>query len=66
MFSVCDLVLVNKIDAVALFDFDFKAFDARVRAIKPEIDIINVSAKTGEGFQAVANWISDKAQSVIK
>jgi hydrogenase nickel incorporation protein HypB len=66
MFSVCDLVLVNKIDAAALFDFDFKEFETRVRAIKPGIDIIKVSAKTGEGFQAVANWISDKAQSVVK
>jgi hydrogenase nickel incorporation protein HypB len=59
MFSVCDLVLVNKIDAVALFDFDFDAFDARVKAIRPDIDIIKVSAKTGEGFDAVAAWIEN-------
>jgi hydrogenase nickel incorporation protein HypB len=62
MFSVCDLVLVNKIDTAELFDFDFDAFEARVRNIRPDIDIIPVSAKTGEGFPAVAEWI----ESMVK
>jgi hydrogenase nickel incorporation protein HypB len=57
MFEVSDLVLINKIDAVSMFDFDFEAFEQRVRTIKPGIDIIRVSAKTGEGFDAAAEWI---------
>jgi hydrogenase nickel incorporation protein HypB len=65
MFSVCDLVLVNKIDAAALFDFDFDAFETRVREIKPDMDILQVSAKTGEGFDAAALWIARAAEAVI-
>jgi hydrogenase nickel incorporation protein HypB len=66
MFSVCDLALVNKIDAAALFDFDFDAFETRVKAIKPDMDILRVSAKTGEGFDDVASWMERAAGDVMK
>ncbi|MDR1028968.1 MAG: hydrogenase nickel incorporation protein HypB [Clostridiales Family XIII bacterium] len=59
MFSVADLLLINKIDCLGLFDFDLDAVCARARALNPGIAVIAVSAKTGEGFDAVADWIRD-------
>jgi hydrogenase nickel incorporation protein HypB len=58
MFSVCDLLIINKIDTVSLFDFDFEAAEARARAINPAIEIIKISAKTGEGIDKIVNWIA--------
>jgi hydrogenase nickel incorporation protein HypB len=57
MFEVVDLVLVNKMDAAALFDFDLGAFEARVRRLNPKALILPVSAKTGEGFGPWIEWI---------
>ncbi|MDR0852030.1 MAG: hydrogenase nickel incorporation protein HypB [Clostridiales Family XIII bacterium] len=56
MFSKVDLLLINKIDTISLFDFDFDAVEARVRKRNPGIKIMKVSAKTGEGFDEVAAW----------
>lgn len=55
MFTVSDLMLVNKIDAAPVFDFDLEAAGARARALNPKIRIYPVSALTGEGFDAVAD-----------
>jgi hydrogenase nickel incorporation protein HypB len=59
MFSVCDLLLINKIDTLGLgvFDFDMAAVRERAAAIHPAIEVLAVSAKTGEGFDLVAAWI---------
>jgi hydrogenase nickel incorporation protein HypB len=56
MFTEVDLLLINKIDTVSLFDFDFDAVRERVRKLNPGVKIIDVSAKTGEGFDEVADW----------
>lgn len=55
MFTVSDLMLVNKIDAAPVFDFDLEAASARAWALNPKIRIYPVSALTGEGFDAVAD-----------
>jgi hydrogenase nickel incorporation protein HypB len=57
MFSVADLLLINKIDCLSMFDFDTKAVRERAAALNPDITVIEVSAKTGEGFEQVADWI---------
>ena len=57
MFEKADVVLVNKIDALEVFDFDMDRFTEYVRMRNPEADIIPVSAETGEGFDAAADWI---------
>ncbi|MBL8967678.1 MAG: hydrogenase nickel incorporation protein HypB [Spirochaetaceae bacterium] len=57
MFSMVDVLLVNKIDAMAFFDFDMEALEERVRRLNPKVRIIPVSAKTGEGVGAWADWI---------
>lgn len=57
MFSIVDVVLINKIDAIANFDFDFKKVEERVKKLNPNIKVIPISAKTGEGIDEWVNWI---------
>ncbi|MFA6506111.1 MAG: hydrogenase nickel incorporation protein HypB [Treponemataceae bacterium] len=57
MFSVCDVLLINKIDAAAFFDFKIDACVERVRALNPGIKIFPISAKTGEGMDAWISWL---------
>ena len=54
MFTVSDVMLVNKIDTAAVFDFDLAAASERAKKLNPEIQIFPVSAETGEGFDVVA------------
>lgn len=57
MFEVVDVLLVNKIDTVSFFNFDFEALRERVTKLNPDIKIIPISAKTGEGIPAWAEWL---------
>ena len=62
MFTVADVLLVNKIDAAACFDFDLERFTQRVHALRPGIPIFPISAKTGEGVEAWCNWLREQVQ----
>ena len=57
MFSVCDLLLVNKIDYLSLSDFDMAALRKRVLALNPRILILEVSCKTGAGIKSWIDWL---------
>jgi len=57
MFSIVDVVLINKIDAIASFDFDFEAVEERIKKLNPNIKVIKISAKTGEGIDEWAKWV---------
>ena len=57
MFSIADVLLINKIDTVSCFDFDFKACEERVRKINPNIKIYRISAKTGQGIGDWTEWL---------
>ncbi len=57
MFSICDVLLVNKIDYLPLSDFDLEAMRKRVLALNPHIIIMEVSSKTGEGIEVWVNWL---------
>jgi hydrogenase nickel incorporation protein HypB len=61
MFEKADVVLVNKIDALEVFDFDMDRFTEYVRMRNAEADVFPVSAETGEGFDAAAEWIRKEA-----
>ena len=62
MFTVSDLMLVNKMDAAAVFDFDLEAASRRARALNPNIEIFPVSAKTGQGFDELADWLRQRME----
>ena len=64
MFEKADAVLVNKIDALPAFDFDTAKFKKNVAARRPEAPVFEVSARTGEGFTEVADWIRGKVKEV--
>jgi hydrogenase nickel incorporation protein HypB len=57
MFSICDLLLVNKIDYLALSDFDLTTLRKHVLNLNPRIVILEVSCKTGEGIGAWISWL---------
>ena len=57
MFTVCQCVLINKIDTREWFDFDDEAVKQRIHALNPQAEIFFVSSKTGEGFDAWVDWI---------
>ena len=57
MFSVCDLVLVNKIDVLPYFDFDLEKCRENVRRRNPAATLIPICAKTGEGLELFADWL---------
>lgn len=57
MFSICDLVLINKIDVLPYFDFDIEKCKEFIRKRNPKAEVIPICAKTGEGIEQFAKWI---------
>ena len=57
MFTVSDVMLINKIDAAPVFDFDLETASRRALALNPNLKIFPVSARTGEGFDAIADLL---------
>ena len=57
MFSVVDVLLLNKIDLLPLLDFDLDYFRRGVEALNPDVTFFPVSCKTGEGVQAWVEWL---------
>ena len=62
MFQVCDAVLINKIDVAPYFDFDFEKCTEYIRMRNPKAVIFPISAKTGEGIEAVADWLKEEVK----
>ena len=66
MFSVCDALIVNKIDYLDISDFNLAAMRERVLALNPDIQIFEVSSKTGQGIPAWADWLKNKVIASIQ
>lgn len=62
MFSVCDVLLINKTDVLPYFDFDLEACCRRALERNPKLRIFPVSARTGEGMQAWYDWLRDQVR----
>ena len=60
MFTVCDLVIINKMDVVPYFDFDIERCKKYIHLRNPEAQIIPISAKTGLGIDFLAEWLLGK------
>ena len=63
MFQVCDTVLINKIDVAPYFDFDFAKCTEYIHMRNPKAKIFPISAKTGEGMEAVADWLKEEVRN---
>ena len=66
MFSICDVLLVNKMDYLPLSDFDMQALHKRVTALNPRIVILEVSCKTGAGIEEWAGWLMTEVEAFRK
>lgn len=60
VFQVCDVMVVNKIDVLPYFDFDMEKVTQYAKMRNPQIDIFPISAKTGDGIEALADWLQEK------
>ena len=63
MFSICDLVIINKIDVLPWFDFDLEKCRENVRMRNPRAEVIPISAKTGEGVELLAQWLKARIKA---
>ncbi len=57
MFSVCDLVVINKMDVAPYFDFDLDKCKEYIHMRNPKARVIPICAKTGEGVESFAEWL---------
>ena len=62
MYQTCHLLVVNKIDVLPYFDFDMDKLMEYARKRNPDIEILPISAKTGEGIDRLADWILNQMQ----
>jgi len=62
MFSIVDILLINKIDVLKYFEFDMEACIERVKKLNPKVKILLISARTGEGIDEFANWIRSEVK----
>jgi hydrogenase nickel incorporation protein HypB len=60
MFTICDLVLINKMDVCGYFDFDLEECRKNILMRNPNAKIIPISAKTGEGIDRFADWLREE------
>ena len=57
MFSICDVILISKIDSLSCFEFDFDLVKKRIQALNQKAVIFEVSAKTGAGISSWVEWL---------
>ena len=63
MFQVCDTVIINKTDVLPYFDFDMDKCAEYIRLRNPNARIFPISAKTGQGVEALANWLKEEVRN---
>lgn len=63
MFSIVDVLLINKMDAADYFDFDLEAVKERVKKLNSNIKVIPISAKKGEGMEEWFDWIREQVKA---
>lgn len=66
IFTVCDVLLINKIDVLPYFDFDLEKVREYAHMRNPRLQIFPVSAKTGEGMSAWTDWLRTQVEAWTK
>ena len=57
IFTVCDALIINKIDVLPYFDFDMDKVREYAKMRNPKLKILPICAKTGEGMEAWCDWL---------
>ena len=63
MYQTCDLLVINKTDVMPFFDFDMDKLKEYASMRNPNIEILSVSAKTGDGILELAEWIISRIKN---
>ena len=63
MFRAADLVLINKVDLLPYLDFDVDLCEANARRVNPSVEVLRVSARSGEGMDAWLAWLERRAEA---
>lgn len=63
MFQVCDCVVINKTDVLPYFDFDMDKCREYIHLRNPKAQIFPICARTGEGVDALAQWLKEEVTS---
>jgi len=63
MFSICDVVLINKVDVMPYFNFDMEKCKANIKLRNPNAQIIPISALTGDGMEEWINWLGNEVKT---
>ncbi len=66
MFAAADLMLLNKVDLLPHLDFDVAACIRYAQKVNPHIEVIQVSAKSGEGMQAWLDWLLSRRHQKLQ
>lgn len=66
IFTVCDVLLINKIDVLPYFDFDMDKVLAYAHMRNPRLKVFPISAKTGEGMDAWCDWLRQQTEDWIR
>jgi hydrogenase nickel incorporation protein HypB len=61
MFRTCELVVVNKVDLLPHLSYDIEKLRHNLESVNPGTEVIECSARTGEGTEAFAEWLSGVA-----
>ena len=66
IFTVCDVLRINKIDVLPYFDFDMDKVLAYAHMRNPRLKVFPISAKTGEGMGAWCEWLRQQTEDWIR
>lgn len=64
MFSVCDALVISKVDYLGISDFDMSLLEERVHRLNPALKIFQTSSKTGEGLDQWCDWLAGEINKV--
>ncbi len=66
IFTVCDALIINKIDVLPYFDFEMDKVREYARMRNPKLKLFLISARTGEGVDALADWLKGEVKGWIE
>ena len=66
MFTVADVILVNKIDLLPYSNFDLNAYRKAVKGLNDKVEVIEVSCATGQGIKQWLEWVQEQNKSPNK